>query len=78
LFDGIVHEATDSGNRKGLEDFLEEAGDNQAFGDISRNSAAFEVEELFKIDRANGRRMAALHVVGLDLEVGNRFGPRVF
>ena len=40
-----------------------------------RHAAALEVEALLLVDRPDRRRVAALHVVGLDLEVGHALGP---
>ena len=41
------------------------------------HAAALEVEALLLVDRTDGRGVAAVHVVVLDLEVGHRLGPRV-
>ena len=46
-------------------------------GDLGPDAPALEEEALLGIDRTDGARMAALDVVGLDLEVRHRLGPRV-
>ena len=48
----------------------------EPLGDLGGHAAALEVEALILVDRTDGRRVAAAHVVVLDLEVGHRLGPR--
>ena len=55
---------------------VEEPGHDEPLGDLGRDAAALEVEALLLVDRADGRGVAAVHVVVLDLEVGHRLGPR--
>ena len=55
----------------------EEAFDHQPFGHLRWHASALEVEALLLVDRTDGRRVGAVHVVVVDLEVGHRLGPGV-
>src|SRR5918993_697197 len=62
-------------DRQLVEDLVEEAEHDEALGDLGRDAAALEVEALLGVDRADGRRVAAAHVVRLDLEVRDALRP---
>ena len=57
------------------EHLVEEAEHDEPLGDLGRDAAALEVEALLLVDRPDRAGVAALHVVGLDLEVGHALGP---
>src|SRR3954468_18742083 len=59
-----------------LEHVVEEPEHDQALGVLGRDAAALQVVELVVVDRPDGRRVGALHVVGLDLEVRDRLRVR--
>ena len=67
---------TTSADGQAVEDVVEEPEDDQPLGLCGRDAAALEVVELVVVDRADGARVRALHVVGLDLEVRDRLGAR--
>src|SRR4051794_15421091 len=64
--------------RQALEYLVEEAEHDQTFSHLGRHTTALEVVTLLLVDRPDGRRVAATHVVRLDLEVGHRLGARAF
>ena len=64
-------------DRQRVEHLVEEAGHDEALGPRRMQAAALEVEALIFVDRANRGSVAALDVVVLDLQVGNRLGPRL-
>src|SRR5688572_7647944 len=66
----------DAGHRHALEHLVEEAHHDQPLRNLRRDAAALQVEALVLVDRADGRRVAALHVVVLDLQVGVGVRPR--
>src|SRR3954469_18133327 len=55
-----------------VEDVLEEAADDQPLGFALRESARHQVEKLLAVDLAERRAVGAAHVVGEDLEAGDR------
>src|SRR5260221_10340952 len=55
-----------------VEHVLEEATHDQPLGLRARQTARHQVEELLAIDLAQGRAVGAAHVVGQDLEAGDR------
>ena len=60
--------------RQLLQDLVEEAEGDQPVGHLGRHPPALQVEALVLGDRADGRGVAAAHVVVLDLQVGHRVG----
>jgi hypothetical protein len=75
--DGCRDERARGLDRQCVEHLVEEAGDDEALGARRMQAAALEVEALVFVDRSDGRGVAALDVVVLDLQVGNRLGPRL-
>ena len=61
-----------------VEHLLEEAGDDHADGLLAGQAAAAGVEDLLVVHPAGRGPVRALHVVGLDLQAGDRVGPGVF
>src|SRR5579864_7817164 len=61
-----------------VEDVLEEAADDQPLGVLTGQAAGHGVEELVAVDLGKRRAVRAAHVVGEDLEAGNRVRVRVF
>src|SRR5690242_8418224 len=77
LADDVVAEAADERtDGQTVEDVVEEAEDDEALRLGRRDAAALQVVELVLVDRADGAGVRALDVVGLDLEVRDRLGPR--
>src|SRR3954468_24954056 len=63
-----------TGDGQALDDVLEEAEHDQAVGHLGGHAARLEVVALLLVDRADGRRVAARHLVLLDLQVRHRVG----
>lgn len=55
-----------------VSDFGEESAYHHALGDMGRDAAGLEVEELVRVDRADGGGVGALDVVGFDFQHGDR------
>src|SRR4051812_32159549 len=60
-----------------LDGGLEEALDDEPLGLLEREPARAQVVQLLGVDLGDRRRMRAAHVVGKDLEAGNRVGVRL-
>src|SRR4051812_4310417 len=57
-------------DREAVEHVVEEPEHHQPFRFLRRHPAGGQVVELVVVDRTYGARVRALHVVGLDLQVG--------
>ena len=68
--------ARERAHRQPVEHVVEEPEHDEPLGLLGRDAAALEVVELVVVDRADGGRVRALHVVGLDLEVRDRLRAR--
>ena len=66
LLHGLVAEA--------LDDFVEEAEDDEPLGILLRDAAGEEVEKLLLLDLPAGRAVGAADVVGFDLQAGRAVG----
>src|SRR5512142_3381795 len=64
------------GHREPVEHVVEEAEHDEPLRVGRRHTASLEVVQLLLVDRADGRRVRATHVVGLDLEVRDRLRAR--
>src|SRR3954471_10410157 len=65
------HERT---HRQSVEHVVEEPEHDEPLGFLGRDAAGGEVVQLLVVDRADGARVRALDIAGLDLEVGHRAG----
>ncbi len=70
--DGRAQRFANAVDRNAVENLLEEAGDDHANRFLPRETAGLSVEDQFFVDSAARRSMRAAHVVGLDLQAGNR------
>lgn len=70
-FDKLVQLPRDLRLIEPLDDFVEEAGHEEALCDILRDATREQVEELVLVQLAGRGAMAALYVIGHDLEAGH-------
>ena len=59
------------GDREPIEHIVEESEDHEPLGLLGGDTTRRQVVQLVLVDRADAARVLALHVVGLDLEVGD-------
>src|SRR5688572_13801326 len=58
-----------------VEDLIEKAFHHHPDGGVAGDAPAHQVEEIFFINLTDGRAVGGSHVVGFDLQAGNRVGP---
>ena len=68
LFDEPMQMITNNRMIEALDDFVQKAGDEEALGDLCRNSACAEIEEFVFIDLARGCAVGASDIVGQNFE----------
>src|SRR5947208_16512191 len=73
---GAAERTRERRDGQAVEHVVEEAEHDQSLRLRRRHAAALEVIELILVDGADGARVRAPHVVGLDLEIRDGFGPR--
>ena len=76
LRDPLAQFGCETTGRQLSQHLVEEAEDDQPLGDVGLDAAALEVEALLLVDRTNGAGVAALDVVGVDLQVRHALCPR--
>src|SRR5947208_5853356 len=73
---GAAERTRERRDGQAIEHVVEEPEHDQSLRLRRRHAAALEVVELVLVDGTDGARVRAPHVVGFDLEVRDRLGPR--
>ncbi len=70
-FDESTEIIRDSGLIQALDNFVEEAGNNEALGDFCRDATRMEVKHFVFVDLAGSGAMGAADVVGQNFQAGH-------